>query len=84
MSPPAVEARKFSSTAQRLKIGQHVQAFLCRLIGTAIKEPRIRRHDGIRHHKPRIVEMSELPVAGMEVEFARQSGPMRRVPQSCG
>src|SRR6266404_944755 len=70
-----VKAGQLSSAPERFEISEHIQPFLRRLIGIAFEKPGILRHNRIAHDQPGIVEMSELPVAGMKVEFARQIGP---------
>src|ERR1700682_785479 len=70
-----VKAGELSSTPERFEISEQIQPFLRRLISAATEKPWIRRHNGSAHDEPGIVEMSELPVAGMQVEFARQIRP---------
>ena len=70
-----VKAGQLSSAPERFQISEHIQPFLRRLIGIAFEKPGILRHNRIGHDEPGIVEMSELPVAGMKVEFARQIRP---------
>src|SRR6266404_7182162 len=70
-----VKAGQLSSAPERFEISEHIQPFLRRLIGVAFEKPGILRHNRIAHDEPGIVEMSELPVAGMKVEFARQIRP---------
>src|SRR5882762_6571326 len=71
----SLETGELSSTAEGLDIREHVKRFLCGPIRTPIEQPGVRRHHGILHHESGIVEMSELPVAGTNVELARQIRP---------
>ena len=70
-----VKAGELSSTPERFEISEQIQPFLRRLIGVAFEQPGIRRHHGIADYEPGIVEVGELPVAGTNVEFARQIRP---------
>src|SRR5258708_13029740 len=70
-----VKAGELSSAAERCEISEQIQPFLRRLIGAATEKPWIRRHHGSADDEPGIVEMGELPVAGTNVEFARQIWP---------
>src|SRR6266481_6124602 len=70
-----VKAGQLSSAPERFEISEHIQPFLRRLIGVAFEKPGIGRHNRIAHDEPGIVEMSELPVAGMKVECTRRIGP---------
>jgi len=70
-----VKTGQLSSTPKRLEIGKQIQRFLCWLISAATEKPGIRRHNRIAYEEPGVVKMSELPVAGMKVEFARQIRP---------
>src|SRR5260370_28422391 len=70
-----VKAGELSRTPKRFEISEQIQPFLRRLIGVAFEQPGIRRHNGIADDEPGIVEMAELPVAGMQIEFARQIRP---------
>src|SRR5229473_8171181 len=70
-----VKAGELSSAPERFEISEQIQPFLRRLIGAATEKPWIRRHHGSADDEPGIVEMGELPVAGTNVEFARQIRP---------
>ena len=54
---------KFACASERLQIGHQIPRALQRSIGTAVEQPRIRRHHRISHHRARREEVREVPVA---------------------
>ena len=82
--PRPGQARQPRIPAEGVQVGDQVKRLLSRQQRRAVEQPRVSRHRGIRHDVTRVPEVGHLPVRRLAAMLRARSGPMRRVPQSCG